>query len=56
MYVNMASVSHYRSYAKCGVLGTKTLTSHPGHWESATPTEVCNYQDNHSQQRHNSVG
>ena len=28
MYVNMFSVSYYRSYAKC-VLGTKTLTSPP---------------------------
>ena len=41
----MASVSVYRSYAKC-VLGTKTLIlpTQDNGWLSAPPTELCNYQ------------
>ena len=57
IYVNMASVSVYRSYAKC-VLGTKTLTlpTQDNRWLSAPPTELCNYHDNHSQQKRDSAG
>ena len=57
IYVNMASVSVYRSSAKY-VLGTKTLTlpTHNTGWMSAPPTELCNYHDNHSQQRPDSAG
>ena len=41
----MASVSVYRSYAKC-VLGTKTLIlpTQDNGWLSVPPTELCNYQ------------
>ena len=51
IYVNMASVSVYRSSAKY-VLGTKTFTlpTHDTGWMSAPPTELCDYHDNHSQQ------
>ena len=57
IYVNMASVSVYRSYAKC-VLSTKTLIlpTQDNGWLSAPPTELCNYHDNHSQQRPDSAG
>ena len=53
----MASVSVYRSCAKC-VLGTKTLAlpTQDNGWLSAPPTELCNYHDNHSQQRPDAVG
>ena len=48
----MASVSVYRSNAMY-VLGTKTLTlpNQDGWWKSAPPTQLCNYHDNHCQQR-----
>ena len=51
IYVNMASVSVYRSSAKY-VLGTKTLTlpTHDTGWMSAPPPELCDYHDNHAQQ------
>ena len=57
IYEHQASVSVYRSYAKC-VLGTKTLTlpTQDNGWLSAPPTELCNYHDNHSQQRPDSAG
>ena len=53
----MASLSVYRSYAKC-VLGSKTLTlpAQDNGWLSAPPTELCTYHDNHSQQRPDSAG
>ena len=58
----MASVSVYRSSAKY-VLGTKTLTlptqdtGYMYHRQlSAPPPELCNYHDNHSQQRPDSAG
>ena len=56
IYVNMASVSVYRSSAKY-VLGTKTLSlpTHDTGWMSAPPTELCDYHDNHSQQRPDSA-
>ena len=47
----MASVSVYRSYARC-VLGTKTLilpTQDTG-WLSVPTTELCNYQRQKQQQ------
>ena len=49
----MASVSIYRSYAKC-VLGSKTLillTQDIG-WLSVPPTELCNYQQQQQKQQH----
>ena len=48
----MASVSVYRSNAMYA-LGTKTLTlpNQDGGWKSAPPTQLCNYHDNHCQQR-----
>ena len=57
IYVNMASVSVYRSYSKY-VLGTKTLTlpTQENGLLFAPPSELCNYQDNHSQQRPDSAG
>ena len=57
IYVNMASVSLYRSSAKY-VLGTKTLTlpTQDTGRLSTPPTELCNYHDNHSQKRFDSVG
>ena len=57
IYVNMASKSVYRSYAKF-VLGTKTLTlpTQDNGWLSTPPTELCNYHDNHSHQRPDSAG
>ena len=57
IYENMASVSVYRPYAKC-VHGTKTLTlpTQDNAWLSVPPTELCNYHDNHSQQRPDSAG
>ena len=53
----MASVSVYRSNAMY-VLGTKTLTlpNQDGGWKSAPPTQLCNYHDNHCQQRPDSAG
>ena len=47
----MASVSVYKSYAK-SVLGsyTLTLTTSDNGRLSASPTELCNYHDHHSQQ------
>ena len=50
IYVNMASVSVYRSYAKC-VLGTKTLIlpTQDNGWLSVPPTELCNYQQQQQQ-------
>ena len=47
----MASVSVYRSYAKC-VLGTKTLIlpTQDNGWLSVPPTELCNYQQQQQQQ------
>ena len=55
-YVNMGLVSIYRSYTKC-VLGTKTLTlpTQDNGWLYAPSTELCNYHDNHSQQRPDSA-
>ena len=46
----MASVSVYRSYAKC-VLGTKTLIlpTQDNGWLSVPPTELCNYQQQQQQ-------
>ena len=57
IYENMVLMSVYKSYAKC-VLGTKTLTlpTQDNGWLSAPPTELCNYHDNHSQQRPDSAG
>ena len=57
IYETIASVSVYRSYAK-SVLGTKTLTlpTQDDGWLSASPTELCNCHDNHSQQRPDSAG
>ena len=48
----MASISVYRSYAKC-VLGTKTLIlpTRGNGWLSAPPTKVCNYQQQQQQQQ-----
>ena len=48
----MASVSVYRSYAKC-VLDTKTLIlpTQDNGWLSAPPTELCNYQKQQQQQQ-----
>ena len=48
----MASVSVYRSYAKC-VLGTKTLIlpTQDNGWLSVPPTELCNYQQQQQQQQ-----
>ena len=45
IYVNMASVSVYRSYTKC-VLRTKTLIfpTQDNGWLSVPATELCNYQ------------
>ena len=56
MYVNMALVSAYRSYAKW-VLRTKTSTlpAQDNRWLSGPPTELCNYHDNYSQQRPDSA-
>ena len=57
IYVNMASVSVYRSYSKC-VPDTKTLilpTQENG-LLFAPSSELCNYHDNHSQQRPDSAG
>ena len=47
----MASVSVYRSYAKC-VLGTKTLIlpTQDNGWLSVPTTEFCNYQQQQQQQ------
>ena len=45
----MASVSVYRSYAKC-VLGTKTLMLPTHGWLSVPATELCNYQQQQQQQ------
>ena len=46
----MASVSVYRSYAKC-VLGSKTLIlpTQDNRWLSVPPTELCNYQQQQQQ-------
>ena len=46
----MASVSVYRSYAKC-VLDTKTLIlpTQDNGWLSVPPTELCNYQQQQQQ-------
>ena len=57
IYVNIASVSVYRSSAMY-VLGTKTLTLtiQDTGWISAPPTKLCDYHDNHSQQRPDSAG
>ena len=64
IYENMTLVSvyrsePYRSYAKC-VLGIKTfdltLPTQDNGWLSTPPTELCNYHDNHSQQRPDSAG
>ena len=46
----MASVSVYRSYAKC-VLDTKTLIlpTQDNGWLFAPPTELCNYQQQQQQ-------
>ena len=52
----MASVSVYRSYAKC-VLGTKTLilpTQDNGRL-SVPPTELCNYQQQQQQLKQNCI-
>ena len=48
----MASVSVYRSYAKC-VLDTKTLIlpTQDNGWLSVPPTELCNYQQQQQQQQ-----
>ena len=48
----MASVSVYRSYAKC-VLGSKTLIlpTQDNGWLSVPPTELCNYQQQEQQQQ-----
>ena len=48
----MASVSVYRSYAKC-VLGSKTLIlpTQDNGWLSVSPTELCNYQQQQQQQQ-----
>ena len=48
----MASVSVYRSYAKC-VLGTKTLIlpTQDNGWLSVPPTELRNYQQQQQQQQ-----
>ena len=45
IYVNMASVSVYRSYAKY-VLRTKTFIfpTQDNGWLSVPATELCNYQ------------
>ena len=52
IYVNMASVSVYRSYAKC-VLRTKTLIfpNQDNGWLSVPATELCNYQQQQQQQQ-----
>ena len=52
----MASVSVYRSYAKC-VLGTKTLIlpTQDNGWLSVPPTELCNYQQQQQQQQQNFI-
>ena len=46
----MASVSVYRSYAKC-VLGSKTLIlpTQDNGWLSVPPTELCNYRQQQQQ-------
>ena len=46
----MASVSVYRSYAKC-VLDTKTLIlpTQDNGWLSVPPTELCTYQQQQQQ-------
>ena len=46
----MASMSVYRSYAKC-VLGSKTLIlpTQDNGWLSVPPTELCNYQQQQQQ-------
>ena len=48
----MASVSVYRSYAKC-VLCTKTLIlpTQDNEWLSVPPTEFYNYQQQQQQQQ-----
>ena len=48
----MASVSVYRSYAKC-VLDTKTLIlpTQDNGWLSVPLTELCNYQQQQQQQQ-----
>ena len=47
----MASVSVFRSYAKC-VLSTKTLIlpTQDNGWLSLPPSELCNYQQQQQQQ------
>ena len=52
IYVNMASVSVYRFYAKC-VLRTKTLIfpTQDNGWLSVPATELCNYQQQQQQQQ-----
>ena len=48
----MASVSVYRSYAKC-VLGSKTLIlpTQDNGWLSVPATELCNYQQQKQQKQ-----
>ena len=52
----MASVSVYRSYAKC-VLDTKTLILpiQDNGWLFVPPTELCNYQQQQQQQQQNFI-
>ena len=52
----MASVSVYRSYAKC-VLSTKTLIfpTQDNGWLSVPATELCNYQQQQQQQQQNFI-
>ena len=58
MYIWLNLCKHgFNENAKC-VLGTKTL-SHPTQdngWLPAPPTELCNYHDNHSEERPDSAG
>ena len=52
----MASMSVYRSYAKCA-LGTKTLIlpTQGNGWLFAPPTKLCNYQQQQQQQQQNLI-
>ena len=56
IYVNMASVSVYRSYAKY-VLRTKTFIfpTQDNGWLSVPATELCNYQQQQQQQQQNFI-